>query len=401
MLYFVADQRRTPGSQTSLREANRARIVEAVKKYGGLTQVELAGATGLSPATVSNIVKELSASGVLFTSPSTRSGRRAQHVTLAHALGLVVGVHFSTRHMRIALADVAQKVLAEHHMPLARDHRADNELDKTMLLLSDMLDDLDAGMDEVLALGIALPAPLHEKTGRIARTGIMRGWDGVPVAEVMERRLKKPVFVDNAANLIALAESRLGASRGKSNSVTLDLGDGIGAGIVLNGRIFRGHNGAAGEFGHTTIIENGPLCRCGNRGCLEAVAGGPAILEGLPDSLRTLKLNDVVLRAMAGDAACSRALADAGRHIGVATANLCNLLDPERIVVAGELARAGELLLGPLRHAVEHAIIVDEDMMPDIMQGQLGTRAATLGAIAYAVDRVNVISEGQPGPGDD
>src|SRR5690606_1325703 len=116
----VSTRRATPGSQTSLREANRARIVDAVKRHGGLTQVELAGATGLSPATVSNIVKELSLSGVLNTTPSTRSGRRAQHVTLARALGLVAGVHFSTRHLRVALADVAHTVVAEHHLPLAK-----------------------------------------------------------------------------------------------------------------------------------------------------------------------------------------------------------------------------------------------------------------------------------------
>jgi predicted NBD/HSP70 family sugar kinase len=390
---LVADQRRTPGSQTSLREANRARIVDAVKKHGGLTQVELAGATGLSPATVSNIVKELSSTGVLYTSPSTRSGRRAQHVSLAHALGLVAGVHFSARHMRIALSDVAHTVVAEHHMPLAKDHRADNELDKTMLMLADMLESVDSRMDEVLAVGIAIPAPLDVRTGTIARHGIMRGWDGVPVAELMARRLKRPVFVDNAANLSALAESRFGAARGKTNAVFLDIGDGIGAGLILNGQVFRGNNGAAGEFGHTTIRENGPLCRCGNRGCLEAIAGGPALLERLRDHLGSLKLNEVVLHAMAGDPTCMRVVSDAGRNVGVATANLCNLLDPERIVVGGELARAGELLLGPLRHAVERSIIVNDDMMPDIVQGQLGARAATMGAIAYAVDCLNFVSE--------
>lgn len=280
----MATQRRTPGSQTSLREANRARIVDAIKKHGGLTQVELAGATGLSPATVSNIVKELSTSGVLHTTQSIRSGRRAQHVTLAHALGLVVGVHFSTRHLRVALADVAHTVVAENHMPLARDHRADNELDKVSMLLSDMLDSVEASRDEVLAVGIALPAPLDRASGTIARSGIMRGWDGVVVADAMERRVKRPVFVDNAANLTALAESRFGAGRGKGNSITLDIGDGIGAGLLLNGQLFRGNNGVAGEFGHTTIRENGPLCRCGNRGCLEAIAGGPAILDELRDT---------------------------------------------------------------------------------------------------------------------
>ncbi|MBX3091519.1 MAG: ROK family transcriptional regulator [Cryobacterium sp.] len=386
----MASERHTPGSQTSLREANRARIVDAIKKHGGLTQVELAGVTGLSPATVSNIVKELSSSGVLHTSPTTQSGRRAQYVTLAHALGLVVGVHFSTRHMRIALADVAHTVIAEHHLPLAKDHRADNELDRTTLLIADMLDNLKASMSEVLAVGIAIPAPMDRRTGTIAHSGILRGWDGIPVAEVMERRLKRPVFVDNAANLGAFAELRMGAARGKSDAIYIDIGDGIGAGLIINGQIFRGYNGSAGEFGHTTIIENGPLCRCGNRGCLEAVAGGYAILESLKTTHGNLKLNDVISKAMAGDASCIRALAEAGRHIGVAAGNLSNLFDPERLVVGGELSRAGEILIGPIRHALERSVIVDESSMPDIIQGQLGARAATLGAVAFAIDQATI-----------
>ncbi|HEY9497808.1 MAG TPA: ROK family transcriptional regulator [Terrimesophilobacter sp.] len=386
----MATERRTPGSQTSLREANRARIVDAIKKHGGLTQVELAGITGLSPATVSNIVKELSAGGVLHTSPTTQSGRRAQYVTLAHALGLVVGVHFSTRHMRIALADVAHTIVAEHHLPLAKDHRADNELDRTTLLIADMLDSLQASMSEILAVGVALPAPVDRKTGTTARSGILRGWDGIPVAEVLERRIRRPVFLDNAANLAALAELRMGAARGKQDAVFIDVGDGIGAGLVINGQIFRGHNGSAGEFGHTTIVENGPLCRCGNRGCLEAIAGGYAILDGLKGTHGNLKLNDVVTRAMGGDAGCTRAIADAGKHIGVAAANLSNLFDPERLIVGGELSRAGEILLGPIRHAMERSVIVDELSMPDVVQGQLGVRAATLGAVAHAIDQVAI-----------
>ncbi len=394
ILLLVAAQRRTPGSQTSLREANRARIVDAIKKYGGLTQVELAGATGLSPATVSNIVKELSTSGVLNTSHSIRSGRRAQHVTLAHALGLVVGVHFSQRHLRVALSDVANTVVAENHMPLARDHRADNELDKVAMLLTDMLDSVDASREEILAVGLAIPAPIDRSTGTIARSGIMRGWDGVVIADSLERRIRRPVHVDNAANLAALAESRFGAGRGRRTTVTLDVGDGIGAGLILGGQVFRGTNGVAGEFGHTTIRENGPICRCGNRGCLEAIAGGPAILDDLRDHLGSLKLGDVVIQAMAGDARCIRAIGDAGNHIGIAAANLCNVLDPERIIVGGELARAGELLLGPLRHALERGVIIDQEVLPDVVQAQLGTRAATLGAVAYAIDMANVTPEG-------
>ena len=379
-----------PGSQASLREANRARIINAVKRHGGLTQVELAGITGLSPATVSNIVKALSGSGVLHTVPTSRSGRRAQRVTLAHTLGLVAGVHFSTRHMRVAISDVTATTVAEHHMPLANDHRADNELDRAARLIADMLDSVNATIEEVLAVGIALPAVLNRDTGMTAGNGMLRGWDGVPVAEVMARRLTRPVFVDSAANLAALAELRMGAARGKNEVVYLEIGDRIGAGLILHGRIFSGHNGSAGEFGHTTIHERGPLCRCGNRGCLEAIAGGPAILDGLKTKSFARKLGDVVVRAMAGDADCVRAIADAGAHIGVAAASVCNLLDPERLVIGGELAKAGELLIGHIRTACERALVVSEDSMPDIVQGQLGERAATLGAAHYAIDQVAI-----------
>jgi predicted NBD/HSP70 family sugar kinase len=386
----VSITRATPGSQTSLREANRNRIVDAVKKHGGLTQVELAGATGLSPATVSNIVKELTASGVLHTTPSTRSGRRAQHVTLARALGVVAGVHFSTRHMRIALSDVANSVIAEHNMPLAKDHRADNELDKATRLIADMLDSVEATMDEVLAVSIAIPAPVDTAAGEISRSGLMRGWDGISIAELMHRRIKRPVFVDNEANLGALAEFRMGAARGRDNAVYLNVGQGIGAGLILNGTVFRGFSNAAGEFGHMTIDEHGPLCRCGNRGCLEAIAGGPAIIESLREGDGPGKLRDVIVHAIAGDPLCTRAIADAGRHVGIAAANVCNLLAPERIVVGGELARAGELFLGPLRHSLERSVVMGVDRVADVVQGQLGDRAELQGALLYAIDRAAI-----------
>ena len=389
-------QRRTWGSQTSLREANRGRIVDAVKKYGGLSQIELAGLTGLSPATVSNIVKELSNAGVLHTAPSTRSGRRAQHVTLAHALGLVAGVHFSTRHLRIAVSDVAHTVVAESHMPLAKDHRADNELDRVMLLLADMLESVDAAMIDVLAIGIALPAPFDQRTGTVAGNGFMRGWDGVEVADVMQKRLQRPVFVDTAANAAALGELRLGAARGRSDVVYIDVGERIAAGLVLGGRVYAGHAGIAGELGHTVIREGGPLCVCGRRGCLQAVAGGAAILENLQEGGRGLKLQDVILHAMAGDAASIRAIAEAGSAIGIATANLCNLLDPERIVVGGELGHAGELLLGPMRREVEDSIVASGVRAPEIMQSQLGPMATALGAATMAIDRVSIQPEDHP-----
>ncbi|HKT56789.1 MAG TPA: ROK family transcriptional regulator [Microbacterium sp.] len=383
----MSAQRRTPGSQASLREANRQRIIDAVKKHGGLTQVELATVTGLSPATVSNIVRELSAGGVVNTSQSIRSGRRAQHVTIAHAVGLVAGVHFAARHMRIAVGDVSATIVAENHMPLARDHRADNEMDRVTILLADMLDSLDAGLPDLIALGISIPAPIDTATGVIARPGIMRGWDGLPIAETMERRIQRPVFADNAANLSALAEHRLGAARGKEDSVFVEVDDGVGAGIVIGGHLYRGGSGTAGELGHTVIRENGPLCRCGNRGCLEAVASGRSLLRDLAEVHGALKLNDIVVKAMSGDDACVRALGDAGQSLGIAIANLCNILAPDRVVVGGEVGRAGEMLLGPIRRELERSVLTTPGSLPELVPGQLGRRASVMGAILNAAER--------------
>jgi predicted NBD/HSP70 family sugar kinase len=386
----VSKIRATPGSQSSLREANRTRIVDAVKHHGGLTQIELAGVTGLSPATVSNIVKELAAGGVLATNPSTHSGRRAHQVTLARALGLVAGVHFSERHMRVALSDVAHTVVSEQHMPLAKDHRADNELNRAAQLITDMLESVDATHDEILAVGLALPAPMDLTSGLITRTGIMRGWDGVPVAESLGIRLNSPVYVDNNANMGALVEYRSGALRGKPNSLYISVDDGIGAGLIVNGAVFRGHNGTAGEFGHIVLNEDGALCRCGNRGCLETLVGGQAIIESVRAGRRGLKLHDVVVRAIGGDAECVRAIADAGRHLGIAAANICNVLDPDRIAVGGELSQAGELLLGPMRHAMERAVIVGPTRAAELVQSQLGARAELLGTLAFAIDQLTI-----------
>jgi predicted NBD/HSP70 family sugar kinase len=179
--------------------------------------------------------------------------------------------------------------------------------------------------------------------------------------------------------------------------VYLSIDDGIGSGLIINGKVFRGNSGSAGEFGHFTIDENGPLCRCGNRGCLETYVGGPALIESLRGNHRGLKLHDIVVRAIAGDPKCIRAIADAGRHIGVAAANLCNIVDPSRLVVGGELSQSGELLLGPMRHALERAVIVGPDSVPDIVQSQLGARAEMLGAIALAIDRVSITSSDPAG----
>ncbi len=382
----MARRNPTPGSQTSLREANRARIVESLRHHGRLTQVELAGTTGLSPATVSNIVKELSGSGVLHTSVTSRSGRRATLVTLSHEIGLVAGVHFSSRHLRIAIADASTAVVAETHVPLSLDHRHDAELDRVVLLLGDMCDSLGTEIPDLLAVGLGIPAPVDRRTGMVSTPGLLRGWEGIDVGGSLEARVGLPVFVDSEANLGGLAEVRSGAAREAPAAAFIHVGHHISAALMIDGTPFHGVTGKAGQIGHVTIDENGPICRCGNRGCLETLAAGPALLDLFREDAGMHRVTDLVHAAEDGDASSQRVIADAGRHIGIAAANLSNLFDPERIVVGGELGLAGETLLAPLRHALERSALASADGIPEVVTASWADRAALQGAIALALE---------------
>jgi predicted NBD/HSP70 family sugar kinase len=279
-------------------------------------------------------------------------------------------------------------------MPLARDHRSDNEIRRVGMLLADMLETVSADRDELLAVGVAVSAPMDAASGMVARPGIMRGWEGIAIGDAVERALRVPVRVDNSSNLSALAEHRLGALRGHDDAMFIEVSDGIGAGLMVGGRGYRGASGSAGEFGHTVIVENGPLCRCGNLGCLEAIAGGDAIVEGLKSHYSGLKLGDVIVRAMAGDDVCIRAIADAGAHIGIAAANVASIFDPARLVIGGHLARAGELLLGPIRQVVDRSLASRLAPAPEIVAGQLGPRAALVGALSLAADHSSAFPAG-------
>jgi predicted NBD/HSP70 family sugar kinase len=202
----------------------------------------------------------------------------------------------------------------------------------------------------------------------------------------MQERLGVPVEIENDANLGALAELTWGAGRGCSNFAYIKAATGIGAGLVIDGRLLHGASGTAGEIGHTTLDEAGLLCYCGNRGCLETVASGPAIIGLVANgSGDRPTLTSVIERAQGGDLRCRRAISDAGSEMGVAVAGLCNLINPERVIVGGLLSRAGELLLEPLRASLaRHAVQAAAEKV-EVVAAEFVERAELLGAVALAL----------------
>ncbi len=386
----MAGQVLSSGSQSALREANSARLLGAVRRFGGITQVELVEATGLSPATVSTIVKQLLVAGIVETRSTTRSGRRAQMVTLAHKSGLLVGAHIGARALRLAIADSRFELLAERTLPLPSDHRLDTTLDRTALLAMELVDGLGSTTSEILGVGIGLPAPVDPETGMILDKGIMRGWADVPIAEVVGSRIKSPVAVDNEANLSALGEARFGAARGFSDVLYVWASYGTGAGLIIGGEVHRGPRGTAGEIGHTLVDPQGPICKCGSRGCLDTLVGAQALIDSLRISRGPLSLSDLLDLASSGDPGCRQVVADAGATIGVAVANLAVAFNPEIVVVGGELAQTDSILLDPIRAAVNRRVLISREDPLEVRRGELDSLAPVQGALAMAADLTHV-----------
>lgn len=367
---------------------SRALLLDALRRADALTQVELAAATALSPGTVSAAVAALESEGLVRVAATTRSGRRARSVSLATPGGVLAGVHCYLDEARVVL-DLGDGVPVERTVPLPGGHRAERAVREARALLDEMLRSTGTAPVAVAAVGVGLPAPVEVRTGRVAGSGVRSGW-GPMVASpgLLAPAPGVPVVFDNDGNLGALAEARLGAGRGRGTVVHVALGEGVSGGIVVGGEVVHGRTGTAGELGHLTIDPDGPVCSCGNRGCLQVYAGSTAVLDLLLASHGPMSVADVLERAGAGDPGCRRVLSDVGRHLGTALASVCTVLDPDVLVVGGVLAAAGDLLLVPLREVLAERTAVTSGAVVDVVAGELGPSAPARGALLLARDAV-------------
>ncbi len=383
------------GSLESLREHNRGRVVDALRRHGTASRAELARLTGLSRTTVSTLVGELQAQGVVSERAGRphRAGQGRPGILLAldGAVGVVAGIHFGHAGVDVGVADLSRTVLAERRRPLDVDHVGRGALEVAVELLGEALAAAGVEPGRVLAIGAAVSGPVDHGRDLVHPGAILPSWNDLAPAAELGTRFGVPVHVDNDANLGALAELHLGAGAGVGDLLYVYAGAGIGAGLVFGGRLHRGAGGTAGELGHVLVDEGGAFCRCGSRGCLETVAAGPAIVAALqPTHGAGLTLERVVALALAGEPAPRRAIADAGTAIGRALANLCDVLNPAVVVVGGELAAAGDLLLDPVRDAIARDAMRPTADALVVRPGALSGRAEVLGALVLASERAEL-----------
>jgi predicted NBD/HSP70 family sugar kinase/biotin operon repressor len=358
------------GALEELRERNRLRIIDALRRKGTASRAEITEAVGLSRTTVTAVVSDLLASGIVVERPLPRDaergrGRPAALLALDASAGAAIGIDFGHRQLHVAIADLSSTVLIERRV--AFDPHA--SLDHVAELAHSLLAEVEIPMERVVGAGLslssALPGSLNPAPELASRLGIR-------------------VTVDNDANLGALAEARIGAGRGREAVIYVKVASGIGAGIVLHGRVHHGATGDAGEIGHVPVRADGDLCRCGNRGCLETVASTTALLAALRwtygDSLTVASMLEV---AQAGDVGVQRVITDAGRAIGRTLADLCNSLNPDAIVVGGEVSGGGWLLHG-IRESIDRYAQPPTARAVQVVASALGPRSSVLGALLLA-----------------
>jgi len=378
------------GSLSWLRDRNRQRVLDVLRIRGRTSQADIARATGLSRTTIHTLIGELKEEEMVAEvdgrPAGAGSGRPAVQLVLQRTSRAVLGIDFGHSHVQVAVADLAHNVLAERHRDLDVNHRAKEALDFSEEMAAEVLAEVGIDRSRVIGAGIGIPGPVDRERGTAGSAAILPGWVGLRIADAMQKRLGLPVDIENDANLGALAELTWGAGRDCTNFAYIKAATGIGAGLVIDGALLRGATGTAGEIGHTTLDERGALCYCGNRGCLETVASGPAITRLVAEGNgEAPSLAEVIERAAAGDVRCRRAISDAGREIGVAVAGLCNLINPERVIIGGLLSRAGSILLQPLRESIRRHAVQAAAERVDVRAASFVERAELLGALALAL----------------
>ena len=389
----------------NLKNFNKHAILDLIRfTPGGISRAELARQMGLSRSAVSTIINDLLNAGLVHetASGSAIAGRKPVLLEISPNRGFVVGVDIGATHLVMILADLSANVIHELEIPFVISRPPEICLSEVDRFLRQMLADAGLEIVQILTIGVGVPGPIAGDGGTVIAPPIMPGWDNFPIIADLQDRWHCPICLNNDAELGGLGEWAYGAGRAESNLIYIKVGTGVGAGLLLNNQMYRGETGTAGEIGHLTIDDQGPMCTCGNRGCLEAIAGGWAIArqarEAVASGKRTwlsslspvesITAEDVTLAARRGDLIAQQILSEAGYTLGTAIAGLINLLNPGVVVIGGGVAQAGDLLLEPIRQTVNRRSLKAAVPAVRITDAVLGRRSIGMGAVVQALTTV-------------
>lgn len=381
-------------------------VLDEIRLGRSLSRTELAARTGLGRAIVAQRVAELIERGLIAegdVGPST-GGRPPRQLAFRADAGHILVADLGATSLDAAVTTLDGRILAHRAVSARTDAGPERCLERVEGLFEELLGTVDGVPGNLWGVGIGVPGPVEFQSGRPISPAIMPGWDGYPIRDRFTERYRAPVWVDNDVNVMALGEWRSGVATGHDNVVVVKIGTGIGAGIISDGRLHRGAQGSAGDVGHIQVIDDpSVVCRCGNTGCLEALAGGGALArageaaarEGRSPRLRAaldqtgaVTAEDVGRAASAGDPTSIAMLQSAGRLIGSMLASVVNFFNPSLIVIGGGVANSPDQLLAVIRETIYRRSLplATRDLL--IQRSSLGGLAGVIGASAMVVDQL-------------
>ncbi len=384
------------GSRDLIRDINQSLLLNLIQADSPISRADLARRSGLSPATVSGIINILVLDGLVTEKAvgDSRGGRPPIMLALNPDAGYVVGVKLAEDHIVTALTDLNAQVRHRLTAPLAGAADPETVADALSQAVAQLMRASGVNRMKLRGVGVGLAGIIDAPRG-ILRYSPIFDWRNIPIRQMLHKRLRAPIYIDNDVNTLTMAEKWFGAGRGVDDFLVVTVGRGIGMGIVVRGQFYRGSNGGGGEFGHIVIDPNGPRCDCGKRGCLEAFASDPALLRDARDAItagrlrglakRTLTIERLIDIALQGDEMARQIFTDAGRRLGMSIANLINIFNPRLILLSGEGVRNGDLMFGPMREAIQAFAVAEMLADAEIRIEPLGDDAWARGAASLVL----------------
>lgn len=396
---------RKRGTVRDLRRENRSAVLWSLYFGQPRSRLELSAATGLSAASVTNVVRELLDEGIVVETGLADSdgGRPRAMLGMNPGYGYVIGVDVGETRTRVTLFDVTltERAKAEYSLDPA-EHDVDEVVRQITAGLEEVLADSGIAPEAVLGVGVGVPGIVEQGPETVVHCQTY-GWDAVPLERLLSAGTGLPLYFENGAKTMGQAELWFGAGRGARNAVVALIGSGVGASLIVDGAAYRGSASSATEWGHTTIVVGGRKCRCGSAGCLEAYVGAEAILQRYGEARPTAGDEESALAELVAAATSSplaeAILAETAHYLGAGIGNLINLFNPERVILGGW---AGLLLGGPLlpairesarRHSLRHPFAATS-----VDLGRLGPEAVALGAATIPIESFLNGPRAQPRP---
>ena len=352
------------GNKQLIKELNRAIVINTILNYGPISRTRISEFTDLGLSTVSNIVADLIKKELIYETGEEESsgGRRAILLEFNCNDRFVLGIKIGLDGIIVGLVNMKSKVLDQYFIPSPVKNSEKIVLEVLIKAIRDLINKNHIKTEKIVGCGIGVSGLVNQKEGILVFSKIL-GWKKIRFKELLEKEFDFPIFIDKDVNVLTLAEKRFGVGKKINNFICITIGKGVGAGIVINGDIYHGSYGGAGDFGHIIIDKDGPLCYCGKRGCLETFSSDQFIInkikEALSDQqgtiikdLNSITVDTVLKAAQEGDEVSKNIFQEVGENLAIGIVNLISLFDPELIVVGGEGVKAGELIFPTMRKVV-------------------------------------------------